>query len=197
LKGSGERIKSLQRGLSHKKKGSKNRKAKPSLAEAWRKVRRQRDDFAHKLSDQLTKENKVIVFEDLRIGNMVKNHNLASAIMDSAWGGLRQLTVYKAERRGRRVILVEPRGTSQKCSRCGEAVPKEPSESSRLPEVRAGHGQGCECRTKRPEAGPGTGPRGGAASICPTKEDEQVRSCEAGSSWYEDDRLQPWVVHRK
>ncbi len=129
LKGSMDRIKSLQRRVSSKKKGSKNReKAKLSLAKAWRKVRRQRDDFAHKLSDQLTKNNKVIVFEDLRIGNMVKNHNLASAIMDSAWARLRQLTAYKAERRGGRVILVEPRGTSQKCSGCGEAVPKELSE---------------------------------------------------------------------
>jgi len=129
LKGSGERIKSLQRRLTHKEKGSKNReKAKLSLAKAWRKVRRQRDDFAHKLSDQLTKENKVIVFEDLRIGNMVKNHNLASAIMDSAWGRLRQLTAYKAERRGGRVILVDPSGSSQKCSGCGEVVPKELSE---------------------------------------------------------------------
>src|SRR5207249_3767051 len=82
-----ERIKSLQRRLSHKKKGSSNgEKGKLSLGKAWRKARRQRDDFAHRLSDQLTKENKVIVFEDLKIQNMVKNRNLASAIMDAAWG---------------------------------------------------------------------------------------------------------------
>lgn len=121
-----ERITSLQRQLSHKKRGSSNRvKARLSLAKAWRKVRRQRDDFAHKLSDGLTKENQVIVFEDLKIGNMVKNHSLASAIMDAAWGKLRQFTAYKAERRGGRVILVNPCGTSQKCSGCGETVPKD------------------------------------------------------------------------
>ena len=115
-----ERIKMLQRRLSRKKRGSNNReKAKLSLAKMWRKVRRQRDDFTHKLSDKLVKDNKTIVFEDLRIGNMVKNHNLASAIMDSTWGKLRQLTAYKAERRGGQVILVNPCGTSQKCSRCG------------------------------------------------------------------------------
>ena len=124
-----ERIKSLQRCLSHKKRGSSNReKAKLSLAKAWRQARRQRDDFAHKLSDQLTKENRVIIFEDLKIQNMVKNHSLASAIMDAAWGQLRRLTAYKAERRGGRVILVNPGGTSQKCSGCGEMVPKELSE---------------------------------------------------------------------
>jgi len=124
-----ERIKSSQRRLSKKKKGSANReKARLSLAKAWRKARRQRDDFAHKLSDKLTKENKVIVFEDLKIRNLVKNNNLASAIMDASWAQLRRLTAYKAERRGGRVILVNPSGTSQKCSGCGEMVPKELSE---------------------------------------------------------------------
>ncbi|MGI0080215.1 MAG: zinc ribbon domain-containing protein, partial [Nitrososphaerales archaeon] len=44
------------------------------------------------------------------------------------WGKLRNLPAYKAERRGGRVILVNPRGTSQKCSGCGEVVPKSLSE---------------------------------------------------------------------
>ncbi len=125
LEHSVERIKSLQRRLSRKKRGSSNReKVKLSLAKAWRKVRRQRDDFAHKLTDRLTKANQIIIFEDLNVKNMVKNHSLASAIMDSAWGKLRELTAYKAERRGGRVFLVNPSGTSQKCSGCGENVPK-------------------------------------------------------------------------
>ena len=120
------KLDSLQRDLSRKQHSSKNRaKAKIRLKKAWRTVRRQRDDFAHKLSDQLTKENEVVVFEDLRIRSMVKNHSLASAIMDSTWGKLRRLAAYKAERRGGRVILVNPSGTSQKCSGCGKVVPKD------------------------------------------------------------------------
>ncbi|MGP8056828.1 MAG: RNA-guided endonuclease InsQ/TnpB family protein [Nitrososphaerales archaeon] len=126
LDGSVERIKSLQRRLSRKRRGSANReKAKLSLAKAWRKVRRQRDDFAHKLSYELSEKNNLIVFEDLRIGNMVKNHNLASAIMDASWGQLRRLTAYKAERRGGRALLVNPSGTSQKCSGCEMVVLKD------------------------------------------------------------------------
>ena len=35
------------------------------------------------------------------------------------------MTAYKAERRGGRVILVNPAGTSQKCSECDEVVPKD------------------------------------------------------------------------
>ncbi|MBI3022177.1 MAG: IS200/IS605 family element transposase accessory protein TnpB [Thaumarchaeota archaeon] len=119
------RLKTLQRRLSRKKKGSNNgEKAKVMLAKAWRRVRRQRDDTAHKVSADLASGYSTIVFEDLHIPNMVKNHNLASAITDASWGQLRRLTAYKAERRGGRVILVEPRGTSQKCSGCGEVVPK-------------------------------------------------------------------------
>jgi putative transposase len=91
-------------------------------------VRRQREDFSHKLSDKLTKENKLIIFEDMRVENMVKNHSLASAIMGASWGQLRRLTAYKAERRGGRTVLVNPCGTSQKCSGCGEVVRKELSE---------------------------------------------------------------------
>jgi putative transposase len=119
------RIMALQRRLSRKKKGSANReKAKVSLAKAWRKVRNQRLNVAHQVSHQLATEYSTVVFEDLKIPSMAKNHNLASAILDATWGQLRQLTAYKAERRGGRVLLVEPRGTSQKCSGCGAMVPK-------------------------------------------------------------------------
>ena len=124
-----ERIKRLQKTLSRKKRGSHRReKSRILLAKAWRKVRRQRDDFAHKISSNLAKEYGIIVFEDLNIKGMVKNHSLASAIMDSCWYKLRQFTVYKAERRGGRVIFVNPAGTSQKCSGCREMVQKPLSE---------------------------------------------------------------------
>jgi putative transposase len=121
-----KKIKKLQKALSRKKRGSQRReKSRILLAKVWRKVRRQRDDFAHKVSNKLTKEYGTIVFEDLNIKGMVKNHSLASAIMDTCWYRLRQFTVYKAERRGGRVIFVNPAGTSQKCSGCGEVVPKD------------------------------------------------------------------------
>ena len=121
-----KRITILQRRLSRKKVGSKNRqKSRDVLAKTWRKVRNQRSDLAHKISAFLSKEYSTIVFEDLGILNMVRNHRLASAIMDASWGNLRRLAAYKVERRGGRVILVNPKGTSQKCSRCGEIVVKE------------------------------------------------------------------------
>jgi len=119
------RIKELQRNLARKEKGSNNReKARIQLAKAWRQVRRRRDDFVHKASKELSAEYSLIVFEKLNMNNMVKNHNLAQAIMDATWAKLRLYTAYKVERRGGRTIVVNPTGTSQKCSRCG-VVAKE------------------------------------------------------------------------
>lgn len=132
------RIKKLQRNLARKEKGSKNRdKARIQLAKAWRKMRRCREDFVHKVSKTLADEYTLIVFEKLNINNMVKNRSLASAIMDAAWGKLRLYAAYKVERRGGRTIVVNPNGTSQKCSRCGVVAKEKLDLSVRIFECHA------------------------------------------------------------
>jgi putative transposase len=126
-------IKNLQRSLLRKKQGSKNRaKARCIFAKAWRKIRRQRDDFVHRTSKQLANNHDTIIFEKLNINNMVKNHSLAQAIMDATWGKLREYTAYKVERRGGQVMLVNPNGTSQKCSRCGVVAETKLDLSERM-----------------------------------------------------------------
>ncbi len=126
-------IRELQRCLSRKKQDSHNReKARTQLAEAWRKVRRHRDNFVHKASKALADNYDTVIFERLNVKNMVKNHNLASAIMDATWGKLRLYTAYKVERRGGRVIVINPCGTSQKCSRCGVVAKKKLDLSVRM-----------------------------------------------------------------
>ena len=66
----------------------------------------------------------LIVFENLNINGMLKNHHLAKHIQDHAWGKLIQFTKSKAEKAGKVVELVDARYTSQKCSKCGIFVPK-------------------------------------------------------------------------
>ena len=44
---------------------------------------------------------------------MVRNHNLAQKILDASWGKFIQMLLYKAERAGRAVVRVNPRGTSE------------------------------------------------------------------------------------
>jgi putative transposase len=118
-----KRIKELQRCLARKKKDSHNReKERIQQAKMWRRVRRHREDFVHKASKALADNYDTIVFEKLNIGNMVKNHSLAQAIMGVTWGKLRLYTAYKVERRGGRCLGVNPSVTSQKCSRRGVAA---------------------------------------------------------------------------
>ena len=72
----------------------------------------------------LVRKYDVIVFEDLRIKNMVKNHKLAKSISDASWSRFIEYTSYKAESAGKQVILVNPQNTSQTCSGCGVIVKK-------------------------------------------------------------------------
>ena len=80
------RLKTAQRRVSRRKKGSnRRRKAVKLLAKAHQKVRRQRQDFHHKTALQLVRENDTIYHEDLQTANMVKNHHLAKRISDAGW----------------------------------------------------------------------------------------------------------------
>jgi len=106
----------VQRVLSRKKKGSSNRsKQKVRLAKLHEKLVDQRNDFLHKLSRYYVNSYDMIAVEDLRIANMVKNHNLARRILDASWGKFRQMLSCKAESAGRKVVAVNPRRTSQEC----------------------------------------------------------------------------------
>ena len=108
------------RDLSRKKKGSNNRdKQKTILSGIYRKVRNARNDYLHKASRFLVDNYDQIIFEDLQIQNMVKNHHLARSIHDASWGMLINFTTYKAEEAGGVVELVNPRNTSKQCSVCG------------------------------------------------------------------------------
>ncbi|VUT23823.1 MAG: putative transposase [Candidatus Methanolliviera sp. GoM_asphalt] len=114
-----------QRKLSKSKRGSGNRtKRRFETAKTHRKVREQRTDLSHKISRGLVDTYDLIVFEDLNIRGMLKNHHLAKSISDVSWSQLTNFVSYKAEEAGRRVEFVNPKNTSQECSNCGGIVKK-------------------------------------------------------------------------
>lgn len=120
-----KRLKKLQRRVSRKQKGSKNRgKARQRLAKHTLKVSRQRKDHAVKLARCVTHSNDVIVYEDLRIKNMVKNHCLAKSISDAGWYQFRMWLEYLGKVHGKITIAVPPHYTSQQCLQCGTVVKK-------------------------------------------------------------------------
>ena len=77
------RLKRSQRLVSRKVKGGLNRrKARVILGKRHLKISRQRKDHAIKLARCVITSNDVVVYEDLRVSNMVKNHCLAKSISD-------------------------------------------------------------------------------------------------------------------
>jgi putative transposase len=116
-------LRRCQRRVARRKKGSNGRKkAVKLLAKAHQKIRRQRRDFHHKEARMLVERYDVIVYEDLRVHNMVKNHHLAKSISDAGWSAFLTILSHKAAWAGRRVQAVEPAYTSQTCSGCGRIV---------------------------------------------------------------------------
>jgi putative transposase len=110
-----------QRRLACCRKGSANRaKAAAKVARAHRKVRHARQDYLHRVSTGLVRENDVIVIEDLNVSGMVRNRRLARAIVDCGWGEFRRQLAYKCERYGRDLVVIDRWYPSSKtCSACG------------------------------------------------------------------------------
>jgi putative transposase len=128
-RGSERRLAHLQRSLSRKEKGSRNRmRARLRVARLHERVENRRSDFLHKASRAVADSYGTIYVEDLKIQNMVRNHRLAKSISDAGWGRFVRMLCYKEEESGGRVVLVNPYGTSQRCSGCGEKVVKSLSD---------------------------------------------------------------------
>ena len=121
LKKSEKRLAKLQRALSRKQIGSSNRnKARIKVAKLHEKIANQRMDFLHKKSTEIIRKNQAIVIEDLKVKNLMKNHNLAKSIAEVSWSRFREMLDYKSRWYGRELIIAPPDyPSSQLCSDCG------------------------------------------------------------------------------
>jgi putative transposase len=116
-----KKLKRLQRVVSRRQKGSKNRKkAVRKLAKLHRQIKHQRSNTLHQVTTRLAKTKSVLVIEDLHVSGMLKNHHLAQAIGDVGFAEFKRQLLYKASWYGSRVLLAdrwEP--SSKRCSGCG------------------------------------------------------------------------------
>lgn len=121
------RLRLAQRRVARKKRGGKNRrKAVLLLQKAHAKVKNQRTDFQHKVARTLVNAYGIISVEDLNIKGLAGGM-LAKSVNDAGWSAFISKLAYKAAEAGRKLVHVDPRGTSQRCL-CGAAVPKTLSQ---------------------------------------------------------------------
>jgi putative transposase len=122
LKNDLHRLKFQQRKLSKKVKDSKNyEKQKLKVQKLHYRISNIRNDCLHKTTSKIISDNQVIVLEDLKISNMMKNHKLAQALSDVSFYEFRRQIEYKAKWNGRQVIFVDKFYPSSKlCSSCGQ-----------------------------------------------------------------------------
>jgi len=126
---SSDKLAKLQRKLAKAARGSNNYKAlKDKIAKLHKRIKCQRDDFLNKLSRMYVNNFDIICVEDLDIkGLKEKGHNtgMHRSIHDASWSKFIFMLSYKAQSAGRKLIKVDPRNTTQRCSACGSIVKKD------------------------------------------------------------------------
>mgnify|MGYP002641303012 CR=1 FL=1 len=115
----------LQQQLSKRYKErnfSKNtKKLQQKSNKMYTKIKNKKEDFYHKLSNQLTNEFDRITFEKLEIKKMKesKSTRLNRLISDISWNSLIEKTKYKSEMKNKIIREINPAYSSQRCSKCG------------------------------------------------------------------------------
>ncbi|WP_406036802.1 transposase [Micromonospora sp. NBC_00898] len=120
LRRAARKLRTLQKALCRKVKGSQNRKkAAVKVARAHSRVADTRRDWQHKLSTRIIRDNQAVYVEDLCVTGLARTR-LAKSVHDAGWGSFTAMLEYKAARYGRafgRINRFAP--TSQTCSACG------------------------------------------------------------------------------
>ena len=128
LEQSYRKLRRAQRRLARKEEGSAgHQRQRRRVARIYARISDQRQDFLHKLSTRLVRENALLACESLAVVNMVKNRSLSRAIAQTGWGEFVRQLEYKAEWYGRTVTRAErffP--SSKRCSNCGYTVEEMP-----------------------------------------------------------------------
>ncbi|NET42203.1 transposase [Okeania sp. SIO2B3] len=120
-----QRLKTRQKRLYRKKKGSKRwLKAILAVAKRHKKVADKRKDFHLKTANKLLSKADVIAQENLNIKGLAKTR-LSKSMNDAGWSQFLSILTVKAGNAGQKTIAVNHKNTSQDCSNCGEKVPKE------------------------------------------------------------------------
>jgi len=129
------KLKKLQQKQAGQEKFSSNwKKTGRKIQKIYFHVSNRRKDYVHKISTQLANNHSIIVMEKLNVAGMTKSakgtienpgknvkakSGLNRSILEQGWSLFQLFLEYKMLWKGGKVIYVDPKYTSQKCSRCG------------------------------------------------------------------------------
>ncbi|MFR0582140.1 RNA-guided endonuclease InsQ/TnpB family protein [Limosilactobacillus mucosae] len=123
------RAKKEQRSLRESKNYQKQRLL---VAKIHARVFDRRHDFLQRTSTALIKNQDLVVAEELRSKNLLKNHALAMSISDVGWRSFLGMLSYKANLYDRQFITVSPKNTTQTCHDCGFVMGSDGTEKLTL-----------------------------------------------------------------
>lgn len=108
-----------ERLLGLAQKDGKSRRAKALHA----KIKNSRKDINHKISHEVTRDNKLVVVGNVSSSGLKKT-SMAKSVSDAGWSQLRTFLKYKAITREGAYIEVPEHFTSQTCSSCETRSPE-------------------------------------------------------------------------
>ena len=137
-----QKIKKLERKIARlqmktrrqKKKSKNKKKTYKKMAKIHQKIRHIRCNFLQKTTTAIVKNHNIVVLENLKVKNMSKSAKgtleeagrmvkqkagLNRAILRQGWSEFERMLEYKLKRIHGKLIKVDPKFTSQKCSECG------------------------------------------------------------------------------
>ena len=113
------------------KDGNRNRRKSANYQKQSRKlvllhehIANMRKDFLMKLAHWLVNNFDYIMIEDLKAMFMLANHKLAKSAADASFGMFKQFLAYQAYKHQTKLVLVDPKYTTQDCSVCGYRIKK-------------------------------------------------------------------------
>jgi putative transposase len=85
----------------------RHEKLRTRIVKLYQRMMNIRQDYLHKVSTQMIRENQTICLEDLSVRNLMRNHSLAGAFGDVALSELVRMIEYKAGWYGREVVKID------------------------------------------------------------------------------------------
>jgi IS605 OrfB family transposase len=143
-----------QRGGKGVASSNRREKTKKHIQRCYRNIQNLRNQFQHEVSHELTRDNHIICIEDLNTKNMTKSakgdaekhgknvkakSGLNREILNVGFYGLTQKIQYKSTFRGGQCVMVDPKYTSQTCSKCGHVDSENRKTQDTFKCVKCGH----------------------------------------------------------